>query len=1757
MTATPTLLDQVRNRFPRSDKDIPVRATTPDEIMLVSSPGYGVIDSGCGRTVIGATTLLSFEQLWRQQGWVVPQRVSELHQFKFGNGDIETSHFSVQMPVTLANRKGVIRAAVIRGDAPLLLSRSALKSLGASLDFQHDCLQVFGQTIPLKVNEAGQYVVNLISPKESKESEVSAASFSEVMSLVPAGDPEETVDPTPPTVDDAEASLAEAAAEPMRSIWTQENCDVCVTPWLSKSGPAWKKVIRRRVFDHDTNQLLDDSPINPGTAQHKTMVRLKHRVPHVRTEFEYLGEPIPDEGLWSPTPHQVRQLESQFKTCLAVHSVHPHEKCLVMEVFSPPRFALEANQCKRRARSYDLMNGYDFRRASCRKSVEQDLLQDPPELLVLCPPCTHEGGWFNLNRSHWNRFTVLKLQAQSRSYIRWCCRLFRMGVQLGCRVVFEHPTGARTWSYPEVQSLCRRFTTVKLHMCRYGMKLPKSERFIRKSTRLLVSHADMESLGLRCDHQGTHACHDTIAGGAPGVPSISTFAGAYPRPFVQAVLKTVNQRRSHVGGEHDHEADVGHPIMVVEDLVPPDRWTEILAASSVSDKSDRELIPVLDKLHRNLGHPPNHDLVRILKHGQASEQALRLAKEFSCDLCRSQLKPKIPLPSQPNRVSEFNQQVGLDVKHLTGWLPNQRVKALNIVDTASSFQRIIPFFETETSSVLRKLFSDHWISWAGTPKEIVLDPARTNLGDPMVIPAELEGTQIRPIAAGAHWQLGKCETHGGWFNRVLERLLDEFSPTTKEQWLECVSHCHIKNQQLQVHGYSPHQFVFGKNPHIPQDLLSEPLQIVPATASLTDEALAKSQAMRVAARVALTKMQDDRALRVALLARPRKTVVFNPGDLVAYWRNQKWVQGQLHQGGQWYGTAVVLGQVGRNLVIVHRRQIIRCAPEQVRHATNEEKCLITAPGAELLGIKDMIEKGNLMSKQYIDLLPQSYPPQEGNVEPPSPAKQETVVAPQDVPMPADLELAVPVKTPEMDVNQKVQTESSTEPSGESSSSDQKSSTVIGTRAQGESEAARELEVSAKSSYGPVRRRVEGKDGPMTLWRPPAMRQADFVDIMKEVVPKLVEDASMSQHKRPASPSNEEPPTAKPRMTESLSVEDVTDLLSAQDVSWECLMSEYLKKKMSKEIHHSNNPPELQCKVQEGKRTEWETILNKPNSVRVHYGAKAREIERTQAHRFIGSRFVLTRKPLEEGQDVDPNNVETFSVKGRWCLQGHLDPDLSHNAEMGLLKSPTLSQLGRTCLMQTIASMQWQLQLGDIKGAFLEAGPLNDAFRPLFARQPPGGIPGLPADAVIEVLGNVYGQNDAPAAWFKEFSSFLKENGWYPSVLDPCLFMLRDGQNHLVGVMGVHVDDTAVGGSGDMFNQSIKKLRTRFPYRKWRIQTGEFCGAWYHQLDDMSIHMDMSAFAGKIRPINVPKTSKADELLSDSQVKVLRAVNGSLGWLSSQSRPDLCVQTSLAQQAFPKPKIEDFRMANQAVRRAKQHDKLGITFKAIRPRNLTLVCHSDAAFANRGNHTQAGYIIGFTDKSLQEGHESPWCPASWKSFKLQRAVSSTMSAESQALAIATGTTEWILLLLAEIFDGPLDVRTCRDVLKRRRPIVVTDCKSLYDHLQSPSSPTSIEDRRTSIDVVIIRESCRSMSAHIRWVPTNRMLADALTKNDGDPVDLLRSCMKRSMYQISPEETVLKHQAREKEHRKQLQLARSGKSANHSHEDEGNACHEASL
>ena len=151
-----------------------------------------------------------------------------------------------------------------------------------------------------------------------------------------------------------------------------------------------------------------------------------------------------------------------------------------------------------------------------------------------------------------------------------------------------------------------------------------------------------------------------------------------------------------------------------------------------------------------------------------------------------------------------------------------------------------------------------------------------------------------------------------------------------------------------------------------------------------------------------------------------------------------------------------------------------------------------------------------------------------------------------------------------------------------------------------------------------------------------------------------------------------------------------------------------------------------------------------------------------SERVIPSRFVLNEKMEETGA----------RAKARFCLGGHCDPDLSILAESGALASPTCSTMGRYLCLQLIASFKWVLELGDIKGAFLEAAPLERPNGPVFARQPPGGLPGVEdSTLLIEVLLPVYGLNDSPVRWFAEFVKEALLAGFVQSILDPCVFFI--------------------------------------------------------------------------------------------------------------------------------------------------------------------------------------------------------------------------------------------------------------------------------------------------------------------------------------------------------------------------------------------------
>ena len=89
------------------------------------------------------------------------------------------------------------------------------------------------------------------------------------------------------------------------------------------------------------------------------------------------------------------------------------------------------------------------------------------------------------------------------------------------------------------------------------------------------------------------------------------------------------------------------------------------------------------------------------------------------------------------------------------------------------------------------------------------------------------------------------------------------------------------------------------------------------------------------------------------------------------------------------------------------------------------------------------------------------------------------------------------------------------------------------------------------------------------------------------------------------------------------------------------------------------------------------------------------------------------------------------------MQGHLHPDVLQKVSSGTCHpnyepAVEVPPLAVDSLKEVAA-----LCLGDIKGAFLEAGPLKQQFRQLFASQPARGIPGMHRDDVMEVVGYVY------------------------------------------------------------------------------------------------------------------------------------------------------------------------------------------------------------------------------------------------------------------------------------------------------------------------------------------------------------------------------------------------------------------------------------
>ena len=1176
------------------------------------------------------------------------------------------------------------------------------------------------------------------------------------------------------------------------------------------------------------------------------------------------ARPSPEQPSLSKNPKPSRVSKKDSRSLLAQWKRQPRCKdgdaqpgpFAVAEIFSPPRFRLEAEQQGLRGLSFDVKQGWDLLDPTVQREVDRMLDRAKPELLVARLPCEHTR---DLNGTRLSPLERARLVREARAQARFATEQCVKQAKRGGKFMLEHPLPSSVWKYPPVQALVRKYGQSRVDVS--GLKDPESQLPSSRATGLVLNAPCLKDLCRRFpgDHS-LQVVEDSCCAGFRHGEVASKCTPHFVRTLLQGALGEPRECLCSFWQEDDcvecvslsgFECLAGELPRAPENRVlGSDVAAEPMAVGHPPAK-ESPLDPIglsLKKLHNNLGHPSKASFLRVLKNSGASDEALRRANDFTCPTCEASKRPSDAIPAQPAHTEGFNDRIGMDVKYFQGWAPGSKVPCLNIVDYGSSFQQVVPLSGRETGDMIRKAYAQFWLSWAGVPNTLVLDPSQPNLSQSLCQACEDEGTRVCHVPAEAHWQIGKVERHGGLLATVLNKVLAEIQPRSETEWKEClIQAVASKNSMLNMAGVSPYQFVFGRNPRIPSDLLQDSPSPIANDAVLTEPVVEAQNRIRQAARAAVVAAQDHKALREALRARPRLRRDFESGQWVAYWRSQKLEKGKIIRGFRWYGPALVLGKVGQNVVIAHRRSILRCAPEQLRPATCEEQPppeAIDAEGRELLGMRQLLDKGKFPQNQLVDLTSESFPP--------SPEEQA-----QPLPSAHPLECAVPAEMPAgQTAGQIWETARDEAPQACAAPASSGAST----------------QVPEPSSYAPVRARVRGKQRPseLELHRPAEFLQEDVSEMLQEVLPKLLPQDSEQVPLAPPDTQSPREPTA--------SQEEASEVLFCQDtmVQWrldhprapecEVLLAGFLQKRLQKELPATGNPEELQERIEEAKGSEWCTMLSKP-AVKVHTGAEAERIKRECPHRFIGSRFVITEK-VEEGDQ---------RIKARWCLQGHLDPDFRTKVTDGACHSPTMSQLSRALLLQILASKRWRMCLGDVKGAFLEAGAIKHKYRPLYARQPPGGIPGLNPSDVIEVTGNVYGLNDAPFWWWETFDSEARAAGFERSQFDNCVYYFREPKSHeLSGVLGAHVDDSITGGEGLAYEEAVRKLRARFPFRKWRIGAGEFCGVNYVQ-DPVTYEITYSQkeYAQHLRPISLTKARAAQrqEPASARELSALRGLNG--------------------------------------------------------------------------------------------------------------------------------------------------------------------------------------------------------------------------------------------------------------------------------------------
>jgi hypothetical protein len=381
------------------------------------------------------------------------------------------------------------------------------------------------------------------------------------------------------------------------------------------------------------------------------------------------------------------------------------------------------------------------------------------------------------------------------------------------------------------------------------------------------------------------------------------------------------------------------------------------------------------------------------------------------------------------------------------------------------------------------------------------------------------------------------------------------------------------------------------------------------------------------------------------------------------------------------------------------------------------------------------------------------------------------------------------------------------------------------------------------------------------------------------------------------------------------------------------------------------------------------------------------------------------------------------------------------------------------------------------------------------------------------------------------------------------------EGYLIGIDLSWVDDLFGGGdeNNETYIENLAEMVLEI-HLKVKKSSGIFCGKTVERLPNKSISLYQPEAIDSLEQIELPKHRRKDgeSSLTAEEISDLRSGNGSMSWVTRQTRGDMLIYSSSAAQCMGNPKIRNIVEFNKGVDEFHETRDTKLIFQHVQGRGLSDLIPFTCADSSLGNmddpklgervKSQCGHVTGFCDSDIANLHAEGYVwPVMLHSGTIHRVVRSTLSAEANGLIEGAESCDYLRALLGEVLVVNESARALNASRLLSRAVWFTDAKSLKDLLMKDKGQAS--DKRIRILIAQLREMLDEPDTAAHWIDTKVMLADSLTKIDAER-GFLREAMTTSRW--SPLSTAIalmaKTQVREGRQRR-ADLRRAAKSSSH--------------